>query len=118
MMRLRKVAMTWGPLPGADRGGVFAVADAADVVERFDPPVPAYPLGELGWGGLAGGQASDGVDGGGPPFPASKGPDTAGEADGLGGVGEGQPGGDGAALSVRCSWRPWSSPRRWLSHSR
>src|SRR5258708_3221925 len=73
----------------------FAVGDVADVVQGFDLPVAAYPSGELGGGGLAGGQAGDGVDGDGPPLLAGQGPDPAGDADGLGGVREGEPGGDG-----------------------
>ncbi len=73
----------------------FAVGDVADVVQGFDLPVAAYPSGELGGGGLAGGQAGDGVDGDGPPLLAGQGPDPAGDADGLGGVREGEPGGLG-----------------------
>ena len=39
MARLRRNAMTWGPLAGAD--AVFVVGDVADVVEAvFDGPVP------------------------------------------------------------------------------
>ena len=38
MARLRRNAMTWGPLAGAD--AVFVVGDVADVVEAvFDGPV-------------------------------------------------------------------------------
>jgi hypothetical protein len=37
-----------GAVAGADLGGVFAVADAADVVQAFDAPVAAYPSAELG----------------------------------------------------------------------
>src|ERR1019366_7268348 len=67
-----------------------------DMVQHLDLPVTAYPSGEPGGGGLGGGQAGDGVDGEGPPFlRAVQGPDAAGEADGLGGVREGEPGGDG-----------------------
>ena len=87
-----------GSAAGADLGGVFAVADVADVVQRLDLPVAADPGGELGGGGLVGVQAGDGVDGDGPPLPAVQGPDPAGEADGLGGVREGEPGGDGRGL--------------------
>ena len=39
-----------GPAAGADLGGVFTVADVADVVQHLDLPVAAYPGGELGWG--------------------------------------------------------------------
>ena len=57
-----------GAAAGADLGGVFAVADVADVVQRFDLPVAADPGGELGGGGLAGVQAGDRVDGDGAPL--------------------------------------------------
>jgi hypothetical protein len=77
---------------GADLGGVFAVADVADVVQHLDLPVAADPCSELGGGSLTGVQAGDRVDGDGAPFLlAGKGPDAAGEADGLGGVREGDP---------------------------
>jgi hypothetical protein len=69
------------------------------MVQYLDLPVTAYPSDELGVGGLGGGQAGDGVDGDGPPFLlAVQGPDPAGDADGLGGVGEGEPGGDGGGF--------------------
>ena len=70
-----------GSVAGPGLGDVFAVGDIADVVQGFDVPVAAYPAGELGGGGLVGGQAGDGVDGDGPPFPAGKGPDPAGDAE-------------------------------------
>jgi hypothetical protein len=87
-----------GAVASADLGGVFAVGGVTDVVEDFDVPVAAYPPGELGRGGLGDGQASDGVDGNGAPLAGAQGPDTAGEAQRLGGVGEGEPGGDGGGL--------------------
>jgi hypothetical protein len=69
------------------------------VVQGFDAPVAADPLGELGGGGLAGGQAGDRVDGDGPPLLASgQGPDPAGDAECLRGVGEAEPGRDGGGL--------------------
>jgi hypothetical protein len=37
-----------GSAAGADLGGVFAVADVADVVQGLDLPVAADPGGELG----------------------------------------------------------------------
>jgi hypothetical protein len=67
-------------------------------MRHFDLPVAAYPGGELGRGGLDGGQAGDRVDGDGSPFPAVQGPDPAGDADGLGGVRKGEPGGDGGGF--------------------
>lgn len=51
-----------GSAAGADLGGVFAVADIADVVQCLDLPVAADPGGELGGGGLVGVQAGDGVN--------------------------------------------------------
>jgi hypothetical protein len=87
-----------GPVAGASLGGVFAVGDVADVVQGLDLPVAADPSGELGGGGLGDLQAGDGVDRDGAPFPADQWPGPAGEADGLGGVGKGQPGGDGGGL--------------------
>ena len=88
-----------GPAAGADLGGVFAVADVADVVQHLDLPVAAYPFSELGRGSLGSGQAGDRVDGAGAPFlVAVQGPDAAGDADGLGGVREGDPRRDGADL--------------------
>jgi hypothetical protein len=102
-----------GSAAGADLGGVFAVADVAEVVQGLDLPVAADPDGELGGGCLVGVQAGDGVDGGGPPPPAVQRPDLAGEAEGLGGVREGEPGGDGRGLEgavllaamARLCWR-------------
>jgi len=87
-----------GPVAGADLGGVFAVGDITDVVEHFDVPVAADPAGQLAGGGLGDGQAGDRVDGDGAPLPARQGPDPAGQAEGLGGVREGQPGGDGCGF--------------------
>jgi len=87
-----------GSAAGADRGGVFAVADVAEVVQCPGLPVAADPGGELGGGGLVGVQAGDGVNGDGPPPAAVQRPDLAGQADGLGGVREAEPGGDGRGL--------------------
>ena len=95
-----------GAAAGAGLGGVFAVGDIADVVQGLDLPVAAYPSGELGGGGLGDRQAGDRVNGDRPPFPAGQGPSPAGEADGLGGVREGQPGGDGRGLERAVLWRP------------
>jgi hypothetical protein len=38
MVRLRRVAMTWGPAAGADLAGVFAMGDVADEMQGFDAP--------------------------------------------------------------------------------
>jgi len=59
-----------GSAAGADLGGVFAVADVAEVVQGLDLPVAADPGGGLGRGCLVGVQAGDRVDGDGPPPPA------------------------------------------------
>ena len=67
MLRLRRAAMTCGPAAGADLGGVFAVADVADMVQHPGLPVAADPYSELGRGRLAGVQAGDRVDGDGAP---------------------------------------------------
>jgi hypothetical protein len=56
-----------GAAAGAALGCVFAVGDVADVVEGLDGPAAADPGGELGGGGLMGGQAGDGVAGFGRP---------------------------------------------------
>lgn len=48
--------------------------------------------------GLVGVQAGDGVNGDGPPPAAVQRPDLASQADGLGGVREAEPGGDGRGL--------------------
>ena len=70
-----------------------------DVVQHLDLPVAADPFSELGRDSLAGVQAGDRVDGEGAPFLlAAQGPDAAGEADGLGGVREGDPRRDGRDL--------------------
>lgn len=96
--RLRTAAMTWGPLPGADLGGVFAVADVAEAVQGPGLPVAADRGSELGGGCLAGVQAGDGVDGDGPPPPAVQRPDLTSHAEVLGGVREAEPGRDGRGL--------------------
>ena len=64
--RLRRMAMTWGPLP-ARIWEASSRGDVTDVVESFDAPVAAAPGGDLGGGGLVGGQAGDGVAGLGRP---------------------------------------------------
>ena len=97
MARLRRAAMAWGPLRVRTwerprrrrcRGRGAAPRSASDRGSRR----------RAGRGGLVSVQAGDGVDGDGPPPPAVQRPDLAGEADGLGGVREGEPGGDGRGL--------------------
>src|SRR6266487_5814827 len=86
-----------GCVAGADLGGVLGEGDIADVVQRLDAPVPADPVGEAGGACLGGGEVGDGVHGHGAPAAAAQGPDPAGDADRLGGVGEVQAG-DGGGL--------------------
>lgn len=47
---------------GPQLGGVLGEGGVAGVVQGLDLPVVAHQLGELGRGGLLGGQAGDGVD--------------------------------------------------------
>jgi hypothetical protein len=54
MARLRRVAMTWGPFSGAELGGVFGVADVADVVQGLDLLVTRGSRRRAGRGGLEG----------------------------------------------------------------
>src|SRR5262249_24587808 len=87
------------PGAGARGGGVLGEGDVADPVQLvLDLPVAADPGGELAGPGLLGGQAGDHVAGLGTP-PAAAGPaGAAGDLDGLGGVREREPGGDGDSL--------------------
>jgi hypothetical protein len=87
MARLRRLAMARG-VGGAELGGVLGEGDIADVVQRLDAPVAADVVGQAGGACLGGVQVGDGVHGHGPPPVAGKWPDSAGDADGLGGVGE------------------------------
>jgi hypothetical protein len=84
---------------GADLAGVLGEGDIAEVVQRLDAPVPPDPVGEAGGACLAGGEAGDRVDRHGAPAAAGERPDPAGDADRLGGVGEGQAG-DGGDLQA------------------
>jgi hypothetical protein len=88
----------WGGA-GADLAGVLGEGDIAEVVQRLDAPVAAHVVGQTGGAGLGGGQAGDRVHGHGPPLAAVQRPDPAGDADGLGGVGEVQAG-DGGDLQA------------------
>ena len=65
------------------------------MVQGLDEPVPADPFGELAGARLGDGQAGDRANGDGAPFPAGQRADAAGDADRLGCMGEGEPGGDG-----------------------
>src|SRR5262245_54626293 len=91
-----------GAAGGADLGAVLAVDHVADPVHPvFDGPVTARHGGELGWAGLGGGQRGDRLDGLGGPFPLLPRPGrrpAADDLDGLGGVREGEPLGDGGDL--------------------
>jgi len=52
-----------GCVAGSQLGGVFGESGVADVVQGLDLPVVTDESGELGRGGLLGGEAGDGVDG-------------------------------------------------------
>jgi hypothetical protein len=89
-----------GAAAGADAGGVFANGHVADPVEFvLHVPVPADVAGQLGGLGLRGGQGGHRVDGlAGRAWGAViafAGPD---DLDGMGGVREDDPGGDGDDL--------------------
>src|SRR2546430_121259 len=77
-----------GRVAGADLGGVLGVGDVADVVQRLDRPVAADVAGYLGWPGLHGGEAGDGVYGDRAPLLRLLVADPAGDPDGLHGVRE------------------------------
>jgi hypothetical protein len=85
---LRRLAMVRGGGAGADLGGVLGEGNIADVMQRLDAPVASQVVGEAGGVGLGGGEVGDRVGGHGAPPPAGKRPDSAGDADRLGGVGE------------------------------
>jgi hypothetical protein len=68
------------------------------VVESFEAPVATDPPGDLGGCRLVDGEAGDGVDGDGLPLLRAGWPGAAGDADGLGGVREEQPLGEGDDL--------------------
>lgn len=109
-------------MAGEDLGGVLAVGDITDVVQRLDLPVPADPGGEFFGLGLVRGEAGDGEDGDGLPSSAVAGAGPAGDADGLGGVREGQPLGDradldGAAVVNGVTVTEMTSRSRWPRRS-
>ena len=91
--RFRNAAMTRGAAGGADLGAVLIEVHVADPVKAvLDGPVAADDGGEPGGAGLGGGQRGDSVAGLGGPLPAAQ-LAAADDLDGLGGTGEGQPGG-------------------------
>lgn len=59
---VRRVAITRGALPARRR-----LASSAYVVQGFDGPVPAQPVGQVGRAGLGCAQVGDRVDGDGGP---------------------------------------------------
>lgn len=64
MAVLRTVAMTCGPLPGADLAVVVGVGDVTHPVQPvLDRPVPARPAGYLGGRGFGDRQGDDRIDG-------------------------------------------------------
>jgi hypothetical protein len=83
MARLRRLAMALAAVPVRTWE-----ASSAKVVSRLDAPVAAHVVGQAGGACLGGGEVGDRVDGHGPPLVASKWPDSAGDAQRLGGVGE------------------------------
>src|SRR5579859_640812 len=87
-----------GAVAGADLGAVLVPVRVADPVQPvLDSPVAADEAGKVGGPGLDDGQRGDRVDRLGGPFLAvlpGQWPAAAHDLDGLGGVGEGQPGRD------------------------
>src|SRR5215216_3644226 len=77
-----------GSVAGTDLGSVLGEGGVADVVQRLDAPLTPNPVGQAGGAGLGAGEAGDRVHRHGPPAAAVQGPDPAGDADRLGGVGE------------------------------
>ena len=89
MAVLRRVAIARGAL----RVRVWLASSAKVtsrmcVVQGFDGPVSAQPIGQFGWGGLVSGEVGDGVDGDGRPSAGGQVHPTSTDADGLDGVRE------------------------------
>lgn len=92
--RLRRVAMTAGPLPGG-LGTGLQQSDVADPVEAvLDAPVTAQGVGQVGGGGLLCGQVGDRIDGLGPPSPGVCSPAAPADLQCQPGFGEGDAGAD------------------------
>src|SRR5664279_1429572 len=92
---------------GAYLGMIFSERHVADPMQAvLDRPVPACPVRELSGVGLCGGEAGDRVHGDGVPASGVQCTDAAGDLDGLHGVREQQPGGDGDDLDAA----PFDSP--------
>src|SRR5918997_1145024 len=86
---------------GVDLGTVFVVGDIADLVQAvFDMPVSAHPSGQLGCGGLVGGQTGHGVGDLGGPLVGSRPSGLAGDLDGLAGMREQDPAAHGDNLDA------------------
>ncbi|MGW3607111.1 hypothetical protein [Micromonospora sp. NPDC005161] len=77
-----------GCVAGADAAGVFAVGGVADVMQDFDGPMSAQPVGQVGGAGLGGGQVRDRVDGDGGPAAGGQVEPAAADPQGLNGVWE------------------------------
>jgi hypothetical protein len=78
-----------GQVAGAGLGGIFSKRHVTHMVQAvFDHPVPANVAGELGRAGGAESKARHGVHGDGAPPAAAWVTHTAGDLQGLGGVGE------------------------------
>jgi hypothetical protein len=96
MTRLRRLAMICGPAAVRTWERSSSKPMSRPVQAVFDTPVAADDGGELARGGLGGGQGGDRVAGFTRPFSFHCA--VAGDLEGLGGVREGQPPGDGGDL--------------------
>ena len=90
--KLRRVAITAGPLPVRIWGQVLAEGHVADPVQCLDPPVPAEGVGDQVGTGLVPGQADDRVDGLAAPGRGANRSAAADDLDGEAGVREPDPG--------------------------
>lgn len=105
MIRLRQVAMAWGPAPVlAWWRSSPSVTSRTQWRRHFDAPVAPQPAGQLVGMPLGGGQGGDGVDGLGAPLgafgrPRCDGSGAAHDLDGLGRVGEPEASLDGDNLT-------------------
>jgi hypothetical protein len=97
MTRLRRHAITCGPVPVRNWGSVLGEGHVPDVVQAvLDRQLPPDEVGEPGGAGLGEGEAGDRGDDHGPPPPPAKVAGLAGDLADLRGVPEGEPAdGDG-----------------------
>jgi hypothetical protein len=73
---------------GAELGGVLGEGDIADMMQRFDRPVPTQQVGQAGGTGQLEGEAGDRIHGHGPPSGGVQVAGLAGDLEDLGGVRE------------------------------